>query len=85
MNTLEIAKKNLEKKGFLDIDTPELYKKEIKKLLKEKNAILLAHYYQIDDIQEIADFVGDSLALAQKAAKTEADIEAILKAYKSLG
>lgn len=74
MKTLEIAKSKLEEKGYLDIDTPEVYKKEIKRLLKEKNAILLAHYYQIYDIQEIADFVGDSLALAQQAAKTDADM-----------
>ena len=47
---------------------------DIRKWKKEKNAIILAHYYQNDDIQEIADYVGDSLALAQKAAKTDADI-----------
>jgi quinolinate synthase len=46
----------------------------INRLRKEKNAVFLAHYYQTDDIQDIADFVGDSLALAQWAAKTEADI-----------
>ena len=46
----------------------------IKLLRKEKNAIILAHYYQDADIQDIADFVGDSLALAQWAAKTTADI-----------
>lgn len=75
METLAIAKKNLTKKGFLDVETPNTdYVKEIKKLRKEKNAIILAHYYQIDEIQEIADFVGDSLALAQEAAKTDADI-----------
>ena len=49
-------------------------KKEIDKLRKEKNAVILAHYYQTGDIQDIADFVGDSLALAQWAAKTKADI-----------
>lgn len=47
---------------------------EINKLRKEKNAIILAHYYQTGDIQDIADFVGDSLALAQWASKTTADI-----------
>jgi len=49
-------------------------KKEIDRLRKEKNAIILAHYYQTGDIQDIADFVGDSLALAQWASKTDADI-----------
>jgi quinolinate synthase len=48
--------------------------KEINRLRKEKNAVIMAHYYQTDDIQDIADFVGDSLALAQWAAKTESDI-----------
>ena len=47
---------------------------EIKRLRQEKNAVIMAHYYQIGDIQDIADMVGDSLALAQYAAKTEADI-----------
>jgi quinolinate synthase len=47
---------------------------KIEKLKKEKNAILLAHYYQISEIQEIADFVGDSLALSQYAYKTNADL-----------
>jgi quinolinate synthase len=47
---------------------------EIKKLKKDKNAIILAHYYQTSDIQDIADFVGDSLALSQKAASNNADI-----------
>lgn len=49
-------------------------KAEIDKLRKEKNALILAHYYQTGDIQDIADYVGDSLALAQWAAKTDADI-----------
>ena len=44
---------------------------EIKRLKEEKNAMILAHYYQIGEIQDIADIVGDSLALAQKAAQTE--------------
>ena len=47
---------------------------EIARIKKEKNAIILAHYYQTGDIQDIADFVGDSLALAQKAASNDADI-----------
>lgn len=46
----------------------------INKLRKEKNAVIMAHYYQNSDIQDIADVIGDSLALAQKAAQTEADI-----------
>lgn len=48
--------------------------KEIERLKKEKNAIILGHYYQRDEVQEISDFIGDSLALAQKAAQTDADI-----------
>lgn len=50
------------------------YIEEIKRLRKEKNAIILAHYYQTGDIQDIADYVGDSLALAQKAEENDADI-----------
>jgi quinolinate synthase len=52
----------------------EQYISEIKRLKAEKNAIILAHYYQTGDIQDIADFVGDSLALSQKAASNSADI-----------
>ncbi|MCD8262128.1 MAG: quinolinate synthase NadA [Bacteroides sp.] len=49
-------------------------KAEISRLKEEKNAVILAHYYQTGEIQDIADFIGDSLALAQWAAKTKADV-----------
>lgn len=52
----------------------EFLREEIAKLKKEKNALIMAHYYQREEIQEIADFIGDSLALARQAAKTDADI-----------
>lgn len=55
------------------LGTDEL-KEAILKLKREKNALIMAHYYQRDEIQEIADFIGDSLALARKAAETDADI-----------
>ena len=47
---------------------------EVNRLRKEKNAVILAHYYQVPVIQELADFVGDSLGLSQQAATTDADI-----------
>ena len=70
------AKKNLDRKGFLavDVDPTMDFEAEIERLKKEKNAIILAHYYVDSDIQDIADYIGDSLQLAQKAATTDADI-----------
>lgn len=64
------------KQGYIDEPVAEGtdLKKEIRRLCDEKGAIILAHYYTIGDIQDIADFVGDSLALARKAAETDAKV-----------
>lgn len=70
------AKKNLQHNGFLDISVDpslDLFA-AIENLKKKKNAIVLAHYYQEPDIQDIADYIGDSLGLSQQAAKTDADM-----------
>lgn len=62
--------------GFIDEPVAEGtdLKAEIRRLCEEKNAVILAHYYTTGDIQEVADFVGDSLALARKAAETDAQV-----------
>lgn len=68
--------KRLDQKGFLDLEIPEGLDlvAEIKRLKKEKKAVLLAHYYQEAEIQELADYLGDSLYLAQAAEKVAAEM-----------
>src|SRR4026209_647519 len=73
---LEAARANVGKAGFLDVDIDpslDLFK-AIARLKEDKKAIILAHYYQEADIQDVADYIGDSLGLAQQAEKTKADM-----------
>jgi quinolinate synthase len=73
---INIALADVQQKGYLDIEldpTLDLFA-EIERLKKEKNAVVLAHYYQEPDIQDIADYIGDSLGLAQQAEKTNAEM-----------
>lgn len=65
---MSVAEKSVEAASFSDLD------EEIRRLKRERNAVLLAHYYQESEIQDLADFIGDSLQLAQAAQKTQADV-----------
>lgn len=76
MTTFDKAVELLPVKGYLNMEIPKGIDliEEINRMRKEKNAIILAHYYQTGDIQDIADFLGDSLQLARAAEKTDADM-----------
>ena len=71
-----MVKKEWREKGYVSEPIPQgtNIKAEIRRMCEEKNAVILAHYYTDKPLQEIADFIGDSLALARKAAQTDADI-----------
>ncbi|MFW6248768.1 MAG: quinolinate synthase NadA, partial [Bacteroidota bacterium] len=80
---LVVDKKDLQEKGFIDVEPANGTNiiEQINKIRKEKNAVIMAHYYQQPEIQDIADFVGDSLALSQQASKTGADIIVLAGVY----
>ena len=71
-----VNKSDLANKGYIDLDVDKSISvvEEINRMRKEKNAVILAHFYQDGEIQDIADYVGDSLGLSQQAAATDADI-----------
>ena len=71
-----VNKSKMEELGYIDLDVDKSLNivDEIEIMRKEKNAVILAHFYQEGEVQDIADFVGDSLGLSQQAAATEADI-----------
>lgn len=73
---MDLVNYDMEAKGYIDapIDPSLDLIQEIKRLKKKKNAVILAHYYQEAEIQDIADYIGDSLGLSQEAAKTDADV-----------
>ena len=76
MNSTKNYMQMLSSRGYVTTPIAEGldYVEEIKRLKKEKNAVLLAHYYQEDAIQDLAEFLGDSLYLAQSAAEVDADV-----------
>ena len=78
------VKNEWKKKGFIEEPMEEGLdlKAEIRKIAKEKDAVILAHYYTRGEIQEVADFIGDSLALARKAAETDALVRLLRQMQK---